>query len=114
MRRAPALLLLVALVGGLGAASVHQAHHAVEWAEAQHSHDADHHGTNDDHASAPCLGVDLYGVDCAVCSGLSLAVSDGPADVLAATDADRLLAAAEAWAEVRRTTLPARGPPAVA
>ncbi|PAP75792.1 hypothetical protein [Rubrivirga marina] len=115
MRRAPALLLLAVLLAGLGASSVHRAAHAVEWAEAQQSHEADHHDDGADHASTPCTGGDVHAIDCAVCSGLSFAMLDDvvdPADSVA--DPDRQQAAVEAYVDFRRAVAPARGPPAVA
>ena len=113
MRRVPALLLLLALVGGLGASSVHGAHHAAEWAEAQHEHAADHH-TDGDHAGTPCVDGDAHGLGCAVCSGLGGAVAEAGQALDEAPDAELQAAAVEAHAAHRRAVAPARGPPAVA
>ncbi len=114
MRRLPALLLLAALLGGLGAASVHQAQHAAEWADAQRTHAQDHHETGGEHASTPCAGGDLHALDCAVCSGLGGVVihADGVADEHA--EAEHQREARAALAAFRRASTPARGPPAVA
>ncbi len=114
MRRAPALLLLVALLGGLGAASVHQAQHAVEWSDAQRTHAQDHHGTSGDHVSTPCAGGDLHGLDCAVCSGLSGAIAEAAAVADGHVEAERQREALAALVTFRRAATPARGPPTVA
>lgn len=115
MRHPSALLLLAVLLAGLGASTVHGAAHAVEWAEAQESHETDHHSDDSDHASTPCTGGDVHAIDCAVCSGLSVAALGEVVDPTApAADADRQQAAAEAHVEFRRAVAPARGPPAVA
>ena len=114
MRRSPALLLLLALLGGLGASWVHEAHHAAEWAEAQTAHAADHHRTDGDTVEAPCVDGDAHTLDCAVCSGLSLAILGDvvPSDL--SVDAGRLASAEAAYADTRRAIAPARGPPAIA
>ena len=114
MRHAPALLLLAALVGGLGASSVHRAAHALEWAEAQTSHQSEHHDADGDHAQTPCSDGDVHSPDCAICQGTSAAVADAPAVADASADADRQTSAATAHAAFRRAATPARGPPAVA
>ena len=114
MRRAPALVLLLGLLGGLGASWVHEVQHATEWAEARTSHAADRHHADGDVAQVPCANVDAHALDCAVCSGLSLAVLDRatPADLTA--DAGLLAWAEAAHAAYRRAVAPARGPPAIA
>ena len=114
MRRTPALLLLAVLLGGLGASSVHRAAHAVEWAEAQRAHAADHHEDGAPHVSTPCTGGDLHDLDCAVCGGLSAAVTVEAAHFGEAAEAGHQRGAAEAVAAFRRAATPARGPPAVA
>ena len=114
MRRTPALLLLAVLLGGLGAASVHRAAHAVEWADAQRTHAQDHHEDGSERASVPCTGGDLHAIDCAICAGMSgvgLAEAVRLADL---ADVERQGAAAEAYEAYRRAATPARGPPAVA
>lgn len=115
MRRAPGLLLLLALFGGLGASWIHGVHHAAEWAEAQTSHAADHHAADGDVAQAPCVDGDAHTLDCAVCSGLNAATLARFAETPSASmDTDRQRAAVEAHADFRRAVAPARGPPAVA
>ena len=113
MRRTPALLLLLALLGGLGASSIHGAHHAAEWAEAQHQHAADHH-TDGDHADAPCVDGDAHALDCAVCSGLSGAIVEAGHVVDTVPSAELQASAVAAYQTFRRAATPARGPPAVA
>jgi len=114
MRRIPALLLLAALVGGLGASWAHQAEHAQSWAQAQHAHDDAHHGTSGDHAQVPCAGGDLHTLDCAVCGGLSGALLSAYPGIAPEAVADRQRAVEAAVADARRALSPARGPPAVA
>ncbi len=114
MRRLPALTLLAVLLGGLGASSVHRVQHAVEWAEAQRSHAADHHEDGSDRATTPCTGGDLHALDCAVCAGLSAAVVERVAHVGVLGGVVHERGATEAHAVFRRAATPARGPPAVA
>lgn len=115
MHRVPALLLLAVLLAGVGVSSVHQAAHAIEWAEAQQSHAADHHEDGADQVSTPCADGDVHAIDCAVCPGLSVAALDDASGILpVSADTDRQRAAAEAHADFRRAATPARGPPAVA
>lgn len=114
MRRAPALLLLAVLLTGLGASTVHGAAHAVEWAEAQRSHTADHHSEGTDQASTPCTGGDVHALDCAVCSGLSGAVVEHEVHVGVTDPAVHQVGAVEALFDARRAATPTRGPPAVA
>ena len=114
MRRAPALLLLLALLGGLGATSAHQAQHALEWADAQERH-ADHHPHGDgDDARTPCTDNDAHALDCAVCSTLGGVAVGRSAVAPTVADAGRQLAATASHAAYRRAVAPARGPPAVA
>ncbi|WP_420456087.1 hypothetical protein [Rubrivirga sp.] len=114
MRRSSALLLLAALLGGLGAASVHRAQHAVEWAEAQRTHAEDHHETGGDHASTPCTGGDLHALDCAICSGLGGAVVEAAGVADEHAEVERQREALVALGAFRRAATPARGPPTVA
>ena len=122
MRRAPLLVdaplrglaLVAVLLMGTGATVVHEAHHALEWADAQTSHVADLHDAEGDRAQAPCVGGDLHDADCAVCSGLSAATLSTTAAPVLVDDDDRQASAREAHADHRRAVAPARGPPAVA
>ena len=111
MRRAPALLLLVALLGGLGASSLHGAAHGTEWAEAQRAHAEAH--PDGEHATTPCAD-DLHALDCAVCAGVSVATASGPSAPAPAAQEPRAPDGAEAGADRRQARTPARGPPAVA
>lgn len=112
MRRLPALLLLAALVGGIGASSMHGAHHALEWADAQERH-ADDHGDGD-HAGTPCSDGDAHALDCAVCLGVGGAVAETHEAVVFGIDVEDQRAASAAYVDYRRAVAPARGPPAVA
>lgn len=114
MRRAPALLLLAVLLAGLGASTVHGAAHAVEWAEAQQSHAADHHSDDADHASTPCAGGDVHALGCAVCAGLGGVIAEARRATPADTDVETPAEVVEALVDFRRAVAPARGPPAVA
>lgn len=114
MRRVPALLLLAALLGGIGASSVHRAEHAAEWAEAQRTHAQDHRHDGTDQASVPCAGGDLHALDCAVCFGLSGLTAERVVVASVAPDAAVQAGAEVAYADARRAVAPARGPPAVA
>ena len=111
-RRRPALVLLVALLGGLGASSVHAAEHALDWAETQTQHEAEHAGG--DHAHAPCADGEAHALDCAVCVGLGHATVEAAHAAPLAADYARTWAVTEAHADYRRAVAPARGPPAVA
>ena len=111
-RRRPALVLLVALLGGLGSSSVHAAEHALDWAETQTSHEAEHAGG--DHAHAPCADGEVHALDCAVCIGLSGATAEAARPAPLVVDEARAWAVSEAHVEYRRAVAPARGPPAVA
>ena len=114
MRRAPALLLFAVLLSGLGASTVHRAQHALEWAEAQRSHAADHHEDGSHGVSTPCVGGDLHALDCAVCAGLGAMIAEAGRTGPAETEVETPVEAVEAHAAFRRAATPARGPPAVA
>ena len=109
MPRLPSLLLLVALVGGIGASWTHEAHHALEWAEGQTEH-TDHA----DGVQAPCVDGDVHALDCAVCVGFSGSVLEGVTAADLEADPDQQTVALGAVADYRRATAPARGPPAIA
>ena len=114
MRRAPALLLLAALLGGLGASSAHGVHDAIEWAEGQSDHADDHGHTPGDDLRTPCADADDHALDCAVCTGVSGVAVEHAAVAPAAADADAQARAEAALHDARRAAAPARGPPAVA
>ena len=114
MRRAPALLLLAVLLSGLGASTVHRAQHALEWAEAQQTHAADHHEDGSNRISTPCVGGDLHALDCAVCAGLGAMITEAGRVAPADSEAETPVEAVDAHAAFRRAATPARGPPAVA
>lgn len=109
MRHLPALLLLAALVGGIGASWAHEAHHALEWAEGQAEH-ADH----GDGVQAPCVDGAAHALDCAVCGSLSTAVLEAAPAADLEVESEGQGGAVEALADYRRASAPARGPPAVA
>ena len=109
-----ALVLLVALVGGLGAASVHVVVHSEERAanRAVHLADGTHvSGGAGDHARAPC-GPDLvHEPPCAVCQGLGSGVLEAARVVGSRPPVERVAASVGAHAVYRRAIAPARGPP---
>lgn len=96
-------------MGGIGASWTHEAHHALEWAEGQTEH-TDHA----DGVQAPCVDGDLHALDCAVCAGLSSVVLEAGLALDLEAAAEGQVAATEAYADYRRASTPARGPPAVA
>ena len=108
------LALMAVLLFGVGTGIVHEAHHALEWADAQTSHEADHHREGGERAQAPCVHGDTHVIDCAVCSGLSAFALGPEGDVDIVTSDTQQMAAREAYADMRRAVSPARGPPAVA
>lgn len=111
MRRAPALLLLVVLLGGLTASAVHHAEHAADWAEGR-THQLAHHGT--DGVQAPCVDGEVHALDCAVCSGVGAGLLRAEAPALALVD-DAGQPSTDAVVRGAATdSAPARGPPAVA
>ncbi|MDT0631367.1 hypothetical protein RQM47_04835 [Rubrivirga sp. S365] len=112
---ARALVLLAALLGGVGAVSVHLVHHGLEWAASQAEHLA--HGAHDDDAdlvTTPCTGGAAHEAPCAVCTGFAGAVLTPGAAVAERAVEERERAAGEALAVYRRAATPARGPPAPA
>lgn len=109
----PALVLLAALVGGLGASSVHAVHHGQEWAGSRATHAAaGAHTAGTDLLTEPCVDGEAHGVLCAVCTGFAGTVSGSET-----VEAVELPPAREASVEVarvahRQAVAPARGPPA--
>ena len=111
-----ALVLLVALVGGLSASSVHTVVHGSERAASRTEHLADgRHGSPEAGglARVPCADGPVHETPCAVCQGFGGAVIEegrlGDAPPATESVAD----VAEAHAVWRRALSPARGPPSV-
>ena len=111
-RPLPALALLAALLGGLGASSVHLVHHGQEWAASRTAHVAGGaHDADTDLLTVPCADGDAHEAPCAVCSGFAGAVLTPAASAAVVLSPEEETAAAEAHAAHRRAVAPARGPP---
>ena len=108
------LLLLLALVGGLGASSVHQAHHALERAAQSAAHQATAAHADGDHVAPPCRTTGGADLDCAVCGGLQTAPLAAAAAVAGVESQAEGRPADETRAGVRYAATPGRGPPAEA
>lgn len=111
-RPLPALLLLVALLGGLGASSVHLAHHGQDWEDSRAAHVAGGaHDADTDLLTEPCLGGEAHETPCAVCSGFAGTSEEARTIAPIVPSAEQKAVAEVARAVHQRAVAPARGPP---
>ena len=105
------LLLAVLTAGGVALPTVHVALHGVEMAAERAEHGEAMHGDAGDHVQTPCAPAPNH-LDCAICTGLSLAADVTEADGLTAPDDAEAVSAYADW--TRTTTASgagARAPP---